>query len=50
MLTDGGDSNWSCYATGGGSDSHPSGVGNTLAAKRFIEALAGLRAGMGRVQ
>ena len=50
VLTDGGDSNWSCYATGGGSDSHPSGVGNTLAAKRFIEALAGLRAGMGRVQ
>ncbi|HPR73415.1 MAG TPA: hypothetical protein PLX41_07100 [Bacteroidales bacterium] len=36
ILTDKGKSNWSMYGSGGGSDSHPSSVGNSKAAKEFI--------------
>ncbi len=42
VLTDGGESNWSCYATGDGSDSHPSGVGNLMAAQTFVPRLKAL--------
>ncbi len=40
ILTDGGKSNWSRYATRSGADSHPSKAGNALAAEVFIPFLA----------
>jgi len=39
VLTDHGVSNWSRYATGDGSDSHPSGDGNGVAAEQFSAGL-----------
>lgn len=40
VLTDGGESNWSRYATGDGTDSHPSSVGNGRAAEGARSQLA----------
>jgi hypothetical protein len=49
VLTDGRRAKWSAYASGGGSDSHPSRKGNARAAAEFVPfldaAVAGLRAG-----
>ncbi len=39
VLTDGGETNWSAYATGDGTDSHPSRVGNAAAAAAFLPVL-----------
>jgi hypothetical protein len=39
VLTNGGASNWSCYPTGGGADSHPSREGNEKAAAVFVPFL-----------
>lgn len=46
VLTDGGAGNWSRYATGDGTDSHPSAEGNRKAAERFVGVLDGLVQGM----
>jgi len=42
ILTGGGRSNFLCYPTQGGTDSHPSSEGNRLAADRFVELLEGI--------
>jgi len=42
VLTKGGESNWSRYATGDGTDSHPSAEGNRKAAEGFAAALQGM--------
>lgn len=48
LLTDQGASNWSCYPSGEGADSHPSRAGNEKAAAAFVPFLNGAvcRAGL----
>jgi len=46
VLTGHGESNWSRYATGDGTDSHPSAEGNSEAAEGFVKALEGMVEGM----